>query len=590
MSAVIDAIPALTRPPRGISNVSGLHEVAPASGAHRALSLVAALGLFWPTLQAWNDIVSAPASGIATVALFGATLCLVCAIATASTEAGLDRLDRWLLALGLLVLAAWWASSLHQTSGYSTDEAGFVQGAANLLLHGHDPYGANLIPALSQYAVPPQFWTYTMDGGVVSTLGYPALPVLIAVPFVELTGGGQAVPIANLVVLTIAAIAMFCALPRGLRPIAVIVCVGFPALTGFGLAGDNAILMMAALIVVAYRWKTIGSSGALTRGDQLRAVALGLALSTNQLAWFLAPFLLTGIFLARREHLGSRRAAKVLALYFGIAAATFLLINGPFIVWGPLAWVKAVAAPLTQHALPYGQGLIGLTLFLHVGGGAIDAYSYAAGLLFVALLVVYAMEFRKLGRCCFVFPAIALYASGRSLAGYWMVLIAVIVVSVVTSDDGGAAERTRPLGIRPRSSSVGRRAVMTVLFAPAAIFLVIALTTQAPLSMHILSGTSDTQARGVRELRVDVRNGSDAPLRPRFATNTKGQASPYWTISGGPSTLGPRASATYVLTMSDTALMPSNATPFVLQAVTGTPRTISSSRVFVQPGPAPQNW
>jgi uncharacterized membrane protein len=569
--------------------VNGLHDVARASGAHRALSLVAALGLFWPTFQAWNDIVSVPASGIATVALFGATLFLVCAIATASTEAALERLDRWLLALGLLVLGAWGASSLHLTSGYSTDEAGFVQGAANLLLHGHDPYGANLIPALSQYAVPAQFWTYTMNGGVVSTLGYPALPVLIAVPFVELTGGGQAVPIANLAVLMIATIAMFCALPRGLRPIAIVVCVGFPALTGFGLAGDNAILMMAALLVVAYRWRTIGISGALTRGDQLRAIAFGLALSTNQLAWFLAPFLLTGIFLARREHLGSRRAAKVLAVYFGVAAATFLLINAPFIAWGPLAWVKAVAAPLTQHALPYGQGVVGLTLFLHVGGGAIDAYSYAAGLLFVALLVVYAMEFRKLGRCCFVFPAIALYASGRSLAGYWMVLVAVIVLSVVTSDDRDATE-SRMFDFRSRPSGVARRVVMTALFAPAAIFLVVALTTPAPLSMHILSATSDPQARGVRELRVDVRNGSDTPLRPHFATNSKGQASPYWTVSRGPSTLAPGTRATYVLSMADTALMPPNATPFVLQAVTGAPRTISSSQVFVQPGPAPQSW
>ena len=110
MSAVIDVAPALARPPRGTSNANGMHDVAPASGAHRALSLVAALGLFWPTLQAWNDIVSVPASGIATVALFGATLFLVCAIATASTEAALDRLDRWLLVLGLLVLGAWWAS------------------------------------------------------------------------------------------------------------------------------------------------------------------------------------------------------------------------------------------------------------------------------------------------------------------------------------------------------------------------------------------------------------------------------------------------------------------------------------------------
>jgi hypothetical protein len=40
-----------------------------------------------------------------------------------------------------------------------------------------------------------------------------------------------------------------------------------------------------------------------------------------------------------------------------------------------------VTAPISQHALPYGQGLVGLTTVLRLGGGAVDAYTYTAGAL-----------------------------------------------------------------------------------------------------------------------------------------------------------------------------------------------------------------
>jgi hypothetical protein len=42
--------------------------------------------------------------------------------------------------------------------------------------------------------------------------------------------------------------------------------------------------------------------------------------------------------------------------------------------------------------------------------------------------------------------------------------------------------------------------------------------------------------------------------------------------------------------MPDTSSMPRNGVPFLLQAVTGSPRTVSSGSAFVQPGPAPQGW
>ena len=111
-------------------------------------------------------------------------------IASASDRAALERLDRWLVALGLLVLAAYVTTTLNATSGYSSDEAAFTQAASGLLLHGHDPYGANLLTSLYTYGVPPQFWTYGMNGVFGTLFGYPALPTLVTAPIL-VTGNGQ---------------------------------------------------------------------------------------------------------------------------------------------------------------------------------------------------------------------------------------------------------------------------------------------------------------------------------------------------------------------------------------------------------------
>jgi hypothetical protein len=220
---------------------------------HRMVSLAAVLGLLWPEFKAWGDIISAPLPGVTTIVLTGATLALACLVAAAPTEEALERLDRWVLGLGLLVLTSWSAWGLRNSSGYSSDEAAFVHGAASLLLHGHDPYGANLTGSLARFGVPKIYWTYTMNGGSVSTLGYPALPMLVAAPFVALVGNGQAVAFAEVLVLLIAVVVTFLALPRPWRALAVLLCVGFPTLEGFAVSGLNVVLMLPALIVVARR-------------------------------------------------------------------------------------------------------------------------------------------------------------------------------------------------------------------------------------------------------------------------------------------------------------------------------------------------
>ena len=567
------------------------------SSVHRVLSIAAAVGLFYPTLKVSAEIIVVPTSGAAAIVLTVLTLGLICAIAAARDASALERLDRWLLVIGLLTLAAWGGANLGQMGGYTTDEAAFVQSATHLFMHGHDPYGANLLPSLSQFAVPERFWTYTMSGGVVSTLGYPAFPLLATAPFVALTHNGQAVPIADLLALMVATSVMFAALPRAWRSLAVLVCVGFPVLPDLAISGDNVILMVAALSVVAWRWGAVGRGGRLGRGGVIRAGALGLALSTNQLAWFIAPFVIVGIFLSRKPELGRRSALAVTARYAGAAVVTFAALNVPFILWGPGAWLDGVLAPVSQHALPYGQGLVGLTAFLRVGGGAISAYTYAAGCVYLALLALYALDFDRLARCCFVFPSLALFVGARSLWTYWAALVSVIVISIATDEPTAEAERARAASreVSPRGRVLARwrshPTALAALFIPGLAWLVVALATPAPLSLSIVSTHENRVDFAVDALRVSVHNGSNRALTPHFSINSKyGQASPFWVRRAGPVVLAAGATATYDLAAPDIGAMPQNGARFLLQAVTGTPLSISSSAPYVQSGALPTQW
>jgi hypothetical protein len=152
---------------------------------------------------------------------------------------------------------------------------------------------------------------------------------------------------------------------------------------------------------------------------------------------------------------------------------------------------------------------------------------------------------------------------------------AIGAVAVDAASLRAAAQLAWPARLRVRLPA---RVALPGLFAPAAALLAIALMTPAPLSIRILRAELDREQSAAVRLWVTVRNRSGARLRPHFATNSTGQASPFWRIEVGPAVLAPGARAEYVLAASE--VEPASAGTFMLQAVTGSPRTISSSTPF----------
>ena len=556
---------------------------------HRILLAVATLGLFGPALIAWSSIVQLPLVGLFTTLACVVTLALVVTIFSTGSAKVLQRLDYVVLALAVFLLVAWAITELYFYPAYGTDEAAFVQYAAQLLLHGHNPYTHNLISALTQYRVPIQYATYKLNGTVASTLGYPALSFLLVAPVVAITGGVQSIIIENVLFLAIELILVFAFLPKAYRALGVVLVLGLPFLFDYTIGGDIVTMAIPFLLVAAFHWTETGKGGALGRAGTARAVSLGLAASISQFAWFVAPFLVLGIWLLRRNDLGRRRGSVLASQFTLIAAASFLVVNLPFIAWGPKAWLSGVLGPLDQHAIPFGQGFIDLSVFFRIGGGNLFYFTIAAVLVYLSLITAFSVFFTRLWRAAFVIPSAAFLLSTRSLSEYFIMMVSMWVVSAFSPGPGlsqqGSITASNAVSTAPsrRDVRTHRLLLAAVVGTPVLAVIValsLALTAPAPLRIRFQSVETNGQFRSIWRIRATVTNVSLDRLEPHFATDASGYMTTFWNVIRGPRILSPGEKATYTLVAPNVGSMPGVTQSFVLQAVTATPESISSSTLF----------
>ena len=559
---------------------------------HRVLLTLAIVGLFGPALIAWGSIIQLPAIGIVATASCVVILGLVVVSVTVTTQRALNQLDFVVLALALILLAAWASTELYFYPAYGTDESAFVQYAAQLLLHGHNPYSHNLLPALTQFRVPIQFATYKLNGTLTSTLGYPALSFLLVAPAVLLTHGVQAIIGENVIFLALEMVLMFIFVPRTYRSLAVVVVLGLPFIFDYSIGGDIVTMTIPFMLVLAYRWTDIGRGGQLGRGGVLRAICLGLAVSISQFPWFVAPFVVLGLWRLRSTESTKYIATRTIARFVAIVAITFIIPNGPFIVWNAHSWLSGVLGPLDQHAIPFGQGLIDASVFFGVGGGNLAFYTYTAAFIFLGLLCWFFVFFPRLWRATFILPSAAFLFSTRSLSEYFIMMVAMWFVSVWSPGEGHDVLAISPLRLSwrqgPRNQfwrrDLRRRSLLfTALAIPFILTITgmaLALSTPAPLTIKVVSVETNGQLRSIWRLQALVENHSVHTLTPHFATDASGYLTTFWNLTAGPHRLAPGATALYTLIAPNVGSMPGVTQPFVLQAVTAAPETISSSNLY----------
>jgi hypothetical protein len=365
------------------------------------------------------------------------------------------------------------------------------------------------------------------------------------------------------------------------------VTLGYPLLPTYAWLGYPAVIAMALLIAVVVRWPATGEGGRLGRGGAVRAILLGAACAAHQLGWFIAPFLLVGMYAVRRGELPVRSALRVVATFAVIAGVTLLALNAPFVLRDGRAWLTGILTPMLQHAVPHGQGLIGISYYLTGGSGALDFYSYATVLFAVAALVASILFVRTLGPALTVIPWIAFYLSIRSQDGYYLLMTPLWLAAVATVSGTAFAAAWEPR-LPALRGSARRLAIGGLLFAPALLCVGIAAATAAPFRMQIVSADAHgSGVRGLWRLQVVVENVSRDPLVPFFAVSTNQSMSAYWQRQSGPATLEPHQTATYTLVAANRkGYNPGTRDFFKLRAVTDHPQTLSSVTIPVPPEPA----
>jgi uncharacterized membrane protein len=484
----------------------------------------------------------------------------------------LRRLDAVLLIGAVIGLMLWVVSLVYQSSAYGTDEAAFTQGAAQLLLHGHNPYGADLSGFLQIYGVSPGSWTTKLSGGYVHDLGYPALSFLFTVPLLAIGVTTQAQIWVNAAFFCVGATVLWFRLPRRMRNVVPLLL----AFDAYGSAVSGGLIFGLAMpfaVLAVVGWDRFGVAGQPLMVRRLGPVFLGLACAVRQDLWILVPFLAMGVAQEARANGGPavRRATSYLAL----VAGGLLAPNLPFIVWDPLAWLRGVLSPVLHGLVPLGQGAIGLSLYVGAGGGNLQLYSALVGLLIVTLALAMFLGYARLKPVLPLVPALALFVSTRSLAQYLLFGMVVAVAAAATID---RARVMVPLARRSRRVIALDTAIVTGLTAGT---LTAALTDPSPLNLSIISVHTTGQQGSVDELTVSVHNASSHQLSPHFIVGGGPYVGlPWFADAGSPGFhIAPGADAVYRLRAPDVTSMPSINGGFKVDAFTSSPSSVSSSDV-----------
>ncbi|HTP14778.1 MAG TPA: hypothetical protein VMK13_02950 [Streptosporangiaceae bacterium] len=477
------------------------------------------------------------------------------------------QIDWAVLVAVLAALALWSYFQIFIAPDYGTDEIAFDQYAAQLALHGMNPYLHSMAAAFRLFHVSPNGYTFELNGRPVTALSYPALSFEAYMPLLVLGVITQAAVWADVAAWALGAVILFAVLPRRLAALAAVVA-SMDVYIGYAVGGVTDVLFVPLLVGAAVRWDRFASSRgpAAWRGP----VLMGLAMAVKQTPWLVAPFVVAGIVLESRHARDWRHAVRDGLRYTGIAMAAFLLPNLPYLLSSPGAWLRGILTPISSQAVPAGQGLISLSLSLAVGGGSLRAYTVAAVIVFVVALACYVATYPVLKPAAFIIPSIVLFFAARSFGSYLLMLIPAGIAAAAT---------TRP----PRDAACWRSWKLIVLggAAACAVAVTAALTAASPLDISIRSVRTTGQLATVERLNLTVTNNTGASVRPAFTIEDGTTMTAFWRRQRGPAELAPHQRASYTIVAPSYFAMPSISNGFQVLAFSRRPPSVSRTSAYV---------
>lgn len=296
-----------------------------------------------------------------------------------STEGLTKRPRRWQRLMLIALLAVCVAGAIEFSTAvvmsflppiFSNDGTSLDTNAAMLLLQGRNPYtDSNMLDLARQFPIQPNWTTPLREGQFANRLDYPTMPEFQSVLDTDLKSGvavefESKVSYPVLSFLTLVPFALFKdynVLPFYFASYLILIAIAYsatrtelrPWILLLGLAnvpmwssvtGGNLDIFCILLVVLAWMKR---------EQSWWSSLLFGLALATKQTSWFLVPFYAIMTF---RQY-----GFKETIYRLTVAGGLCLLLNLPFILWNPHAWLAGILAPVADPMFPLGVGLIGLS-------------------------------------------------------------------------------------------------------------------------------------------------------------------------------------------------------------------------------------
>jgi hypothetical protein len=484
--------------------------------------------LLWMAVQVVTSapLADTPAYVFAVIALGGLGFAALVAAGWRTPS----RQWKWLILLAVIceiaLTAIIWRQTqrLHPTS--RVDIALYIDMASELVQRGENPYAWNFNSVPEIYRAAQAAGTPQIDGSIAERYCYPALGILMVLPLeaVDLPGVWLVPVLAHMAT----ACLLFLAAPRSVQPVIL-----FPMVTWFGFsaltaAGADDMVWSGLLVGMIVAW----------RRPTLRAVLYGLAVSYKQSPWLLLPFLVIRLWCGDGQNVPRRvRMARVVRFVL-ISGLTFLLVNLPFILWDPAAWIKGVFTPMASSLVYLSQGgLSGLTAFGYLN--LPKSYYLLATLVVLALsLFIYWRHYSTLRDTFVVLPAILLWFSHRALVSYWAYWAPPALAILIQRPPPALAPAKRTRGVHTALVAAG--GVIALVTAGVVMEGEPRLAVELQPPFLTLDGN-------VYRLAIRVENNSDETIAPRFGIhyNYTGFSPSPWHIESGPLVLEPNQWAVY---------------------------------------------
>lgn len=562
------------------NNRSPKHEPVTSQGERAGYALSGLIVVFWG-LRVWTGGSLTPAYEPLSILLIVTGL----AITLLSWYGIVSRKLTLVIVLAAATLGfGLWVHALTMTSpGYGTDEIAFDQYAAELLLRGINPYTHNLSAAYQKFLVPPTYYTYTISGHVIDRLSYPSLSFLLYVPLLLLGIHTQAGVYVDCLFWVLTAGSLAIVLPWRWKWLAV-VFLSFTQYDAYILGGVTDSLFLPFLIIAVWRWDRFDVKQEKSVAMWIGPVMLGIAMAVKQTPWFIAPFLLAGVSI-ESKYRGQNPWWTTSVKYFLMACLPFLLLNLPFIVWNPKAWLHGILLPLASSTLPAGQGLVGLWLFNHIGSGNMSALSHAADVATLGLFALFVFTYPSFKRGAVALVPILFIWPTRSFASYLIDLFPAIIVASLTvqGTQGPSAVLTT---LYRKGNAWARRGMfvfLTLCSMGFVAFLSQSMLGKQPLAIQIVGVQTSGQYGTVSGLRLRVRNRTDRALTPHFTVMLGGYQSSFWLTPQGPTRVPPKSSKTITLDAPNTDSMPSITGGFAVDAFVTNPSRFSDTPMYLPP-------